>query len=188
LLGPATSIYPQTKMDEARMVALVKKIRGRAHHREQRRGLGSERSPEWCRRRPRCWRESRRARRSAVETIVWHKPVAFFSQSGRLEVSRRRPSVDQTRLHEGSSVLQGPGAGGRMSLAERSPACLPRISGTQSADVVSRHMCAKFGVEESASPEQMVQLAEFLRRGLVAYVGNDKAKELAAECAKPAGS
>jgi hypothetical protein len=54
--------------------------------------------------------------------------------------------------------------------------------------VVSRHICAKFGVEESASAAQMDQLAEFLRRGLVAYVGNDKAKELAAQCAKLGGA
>ena len=44
---------------------------------------------------------------SAIETIVWHNPVTFFSQSGRLEGVAERPSVDQTRLHEGSSVLRG---------------------------------------------------------------------------------
>ena len=75
-----------------------------------------------------------------------------------------------------------------MSLADRIARVLAPHLGAQSADVVSRHMCAKFGVEESASPEQMVQLTEFLRRGLVAYVGNDTAKELAAECAKLGGS
>jgi len=43
-----------------------------------------------------------------------------------------------------------------MSLADRIARVLAPHLGAQSADVVSRHMCAKFGVEESASPEQMV--------------------------------
>jgi hypothetical protein len=49
---------------------------------------------------------------------------------------------------------------------------------------VARHVCAKYELSDSASPQQMEQLTEFLRRGLVAYVGADKAKELSAECAK----
>jgi hypothetical protein len=70
-----------------------------------------------------------------------------------------------------------------MSLSSRIAAVLAPHLGAQSADVVSRHICAKFGVEDTASTEQMAQLSEFLRRGLVAYVGNDKARELAAQCA-----
>jgi hypothetical protein len=42
-----------------------------------------------------------------IETVVWKNPVAFFAQSGRLEDVAERPAVDQTRLHEGSSVLRG---------------------------------------------------------------------------------
>jgi hypothetical protein len=75
-----------------------------------------------------------------------------------------------------------------MSLSERIAAVLAPHLGVQSADVVSRHICAKFGVDERASPEQMEKLTEFLRRGLVAYVGNDKARELAGQCAKLSGS
>jgi hypothetical protein len=43
-----------------------------------------------------------------VETIVWSNPVAFFSQSGRLELPETdaRP-IDQSLLFEGNSVLRG---------------------------------------------------------------------------------
>ncbi len=75
-----------------------------------------------------------------------------------------------------------------MSLATRIAAVLAPHLGAQSADVVSRHICAKFGVEETVSASQMEQVTEFLRRGLVAYVGNEKAKELAAQCATLGGS
>ena len=71
-----------------------------------------------------------------------------------------------------------------MSLSTRIAAVLAPHLGAQSADVVARHICAKFGVDETATAQQMEQLAEFLRRGLVAYVGNDQAKDLAAQCAK----
>ncbi|HEY6553337.1 MAG TPA: hypothetical protein VI669_08280 [Vicinamibacteria bacterium] len=70
-----------------------------------------------------------------------------------------------------------------MNLPTRIAAVLAPHLGAQSADVVSRHICAKFGVDETATALQMEQLTEFLRRGLVAYVGNEKARELAAQCA-----
>jgi hypothetical protein len=75
-----------------------------------------------------------------------------------------------------------------MNIPTRIAAVLAPHLGAQSADVVSRHMCAKFGVEETANAEQLERLTEFLRRGLVAYVGNEKAKELAAQCAKLGGA
>ena len=74
-----------------------------------------------------------------------------------------------------------------MTLAEKIAGVLAPHLGAQSADVVSRHMCAKFGIDEFATAPQLEQLTEFLRRGLVAYVGSDKAKELAAECARLGG-
>ena len=45
----------------------------------------------------------------AVGTIVWENPVTFFGQSGQLDVAdvAERPSIDQTRLWEGNSVLRG---------------------------------------------------------------------------------
>ncbi|MFQ5897780.1 MAG: TatD family hydrolase [Candidatus Methylomirabilia bacterium] len=103
----AHSIYPYTKMDEARMVALVKQY-------------GSERilinsASDWGVSDPlkvpktvALMRESG-VSEEAIETIVWKNPVAFFSQSGRLEVAEvaERPSIDQSHLWEGNSVLRG---------------------------------------------------------------------------------
>jgi hypothetical protein len=37
-------------------------------------------------------------------------------------------------------------------------------------------------VEDAVSTEQLSHLVDFLRRGLVAYVGTDKARELAEAC------
>jgi hypothetical protein len=46
---------------------------------------------------------------------------------------------------------------------------------------VSRHLCAKFGVtEDEKDPNRLRELQEFLRRGLVAYVGPERAETLAA--------
>ena len=99
------SIYPQTKMDEARMVALVQKY-------------GAERiivnsAADWGVSDPlkvpktaALMRESG-IPEATVEQVVWSNPVAFFGQSGRLEDVAERPAIDQTRLHEGSSVLRG---------------------------------------------------------------------------------
>lgn len=101
------SIYPKTKMDEDRMVTLVKKY-------------GSERiiinsAADWGvsdpLKVPRTAARMREAGLSAaeIEKIVWSNPVAFFSQSGQLDLSEdgRPPAVDQRKLFEGSSVLRG---------------------------------------------------------------------------------
>ncbi len=101
------SIYPNTKMDEARMVALVKQY-------------GTERitinsAADWGVSDPLKVPKTARAMQEAgipeadIETIVWRNPVAFFSQSGRLELGEDgdRPGVDQTQLWEGNSVLRG---------------------------------------------------------------------------------
>ncbi|HEV8436835.1 MAG TPA: TatD family hydrolase [Methylomirabilota bacterium] len=101
------SIYPHTKMDETRMVALVKRY-------------GPERilvnsAADWGVSDPlkvpktvALMREAGIAEDS-IETIVWRNPVAFFGQSGQLDVEEvaLRPSIDQTRLWEGNSVLRG---------------------------------------------------------------------------------
>jgi hypothetical protein len=44
-----------------------------------------------------------------IETIVWENPVAFFSQSGQLDLDEaaEKRGIDQTRLWEGNSVLRG---------------------------------------------------------------------------------
>jgi len=101
------SIYPHTKMDEARMVALVKKY-------------GTERilinsAADWgvsdALKVPKTvahMRESGVAE-SDIETIAWRNPVAFFGQSGQLDLEgvASRPGIDQSRLFEGSTVLRG---------------------------------------------------------------------------------
>ena len=59
------------------------------------------------------------------------------------------------------------------------------------ARAVALHVCAKFGAGEHAelSAEDRTRLGDFLRRGLVAYVGAEKAAQLAVACMeKPATS
>jgi predicted metal-dependent TIM-barrel fold hydrolase len=99
------SIYPETKMDEARMVQLVKRY-------------GAERiivnsAADWGVSDPLKVPKTAAAMREAgisdqqIETIVWHNPVTFFAQSGRLEGIESASSVDQRKLWEGNSVLRG---------------------------------------------------------------------------------
>jgi hypothetical protein len=44
-----------------------------------------------------------------IETVVWHNPISFFGQSGRLDLSAHgvRPRIDQRQQFEGNSVLRG---------------------------------------------------------------------------------
>ncbi|MBI3187390.1 MAG: hypothetical protein HYZ31_05965 [Gammaproteobacteria bacterium] len=46
---------------------------------------------------------------SAIETIVWHNPLTFFAQSGRLDITDAEDYllVDQRQNWEGNSVLRG---------------------------------------------------------------------------------
>jgi predicted metal-dependent TIM-barrel fold hydrolase len=98
------SIYPQTKMDEGRMVTLVQKY-------------GSDRiivnsAADWGVSDPLKVPKTATALGQAgvsdadIETIVWHNPVRFFAQSGRLDLEDA-PKVDQRQLWEGNSVLRG---------------------------------------------------------------------------------
>jgi predicted metal-dependent TIM-barrel fold hydrolase len=97
------TIYPATKMDEQRMAALVKKY-------------GPDRllinsSADWgvsdALKVPKTVAVMREhgISDSAIEQIVWDNPVAFFSQSGRLDLARTK--IDQSQLFEGNSVLRG---------------------------------------------------------------------------------
>jgi len=101
------SIYPNTKMDETRMVALVKRF-------------GAERiiinsAADWGISDPLKVPKTVDAMRQAgisdstIQKIVWDNPVSFFSQSGRLELDNfeQRPSIDQTKSFDGNSVLRG---------------------------------------------------------------------------------
>jgi predicted metal-dependent TIM-barrel fold hydrolase len=101
------SIYPDTKMDEQRMVALIRRY-------------GPERilvnsAADWGVSDP-----LKVAKTAAllVETgvgadvitqVLWNNPVTFFAQSGRLDLAAvaARPRVDQSELWEGNSVLRG---------------------------------------------------------------------------------
>jgi predicted metal-dependent TIM-barrel fold hydrolase len=98
------SIYPQTKMDEARMVALVQR-------------WGAERiivnsAADWGISDPLKVPKTAAAMAAAgipeasVARIVWQNPVAFFGQSGRLAIDAET-RVDQRALWEGNSVLRG---------------------------------------------------------------------------------
>lgn len=101
------SIYPETKMDEARMVALVKQY-------------GAERiiinsAADWGVSDPLKVPKTAQAMRDAgiaealIRTIVWDNPLAFFAQSGRLDQEEAVADVriDQRQAFEGNSVLRG---------------------------------------------------------------------------------
>jgi len=100
------SIYPDTKMTEDRMVALLQTY-------------GTERiiinsAADWGKSDPLKVPKTADAMRAAgmseadVETVAWSNPIAFFSQSGRLELPQHDTSpVDQSLLFEGNSVLRG---------------------------------------------------------------------------------
>jgi predicted metal-dependent TIM-barrel fold hydrolase len=101
------SIYPKTKMDEPRMVALVKEY-------------GAERilvnsAADWGVSDPLKVPKTAMALREAgvqdsqIETICWKNPVNFFAQSGRFDADalEQELSVDQTQLFHGNSVLRG---------------------------------------------------------------------------------
>ncbi len=101
------SIYPKTKMDEPRMVELVKRY-------------GSERilvnsAADWGISDPLKVPKTRDAMRAAgiadatLARIFWDNPIAFFAQSGRFDRAEleRGLAIDQRQLHEGNSVLRG---------------------------------------------------------------------------------
>jgi predicted metal-dependent TIM-barrel fold hydrolase len=99
------SIYPETKMSEERMVALVKQY-----------GTGRiiiNSAADWGKSDPLKVPKTASAMRSAgiseadIETIVWGNPVEFFSQGGRLAAEDLQVRFDQSELFEGNSVLRG---------------------------------------------------------------------------------
>jgi predicted metal-dependent TIM-barrel fold hydrolase len=102
------SIYPHTKMDETRMVALVKQ------HGAGRIIINS--AADWGVSDPLKVPKTVQALLAAgvaeddVETIAWKNPVRFFAQSGRLDLGEgviAPARVDQRALWEGNSVLRG---------------------------------------------------------------------------------
>jgi len=100
------SIYPDTKMDELRMVALVKKY-------------GSDRilinsAADWGvsdpLKVPKTVAEMRKAGIADrdIQKIAWTNPIAFFGQTGRIDHAELDGAhYDQSELWEGNSVLRG---------------------------------------------------------------------------------
>ncbi|MQY36836.1 hypothetical protein SRB17_48380 [Streptomyces sp. RB17] len=98
------SIYPDTKMDERRMVAVLREF-------------GTERilvnsAADWGRSDPLKTRKTGDAMLAAgfcdddVDQVLWRNPVAFYGQSGKLEpADSGAPGADAT--YEGNSVLRG---------------------------------------------------------------------------------
>jgi hypothetical protein len=101
------SIYPFTKMDEPRMVALVKRY-GAARILINSAADWGVSDPLKVPKTAALMRESGISE-ADIERIVWQNPVAFFSQSGRLDLdpAADSPAIDQTQLWEGNSVLRG---------------------------------------------------------------------------------
>lgn len=104
------SIYPNTKMDEARMAALVQKY-------------GAERilinsAADWGVSDPLKVPKTAAHLIAAgiaaadIERIVWANPIAFFGQTGRIDRAELAgaASIDQRQLWEGNSVLRGQAA------------------------------------------------------------------------------
>ena len=96
------SIYPDTKMDPARMVRILQR------HGTARLLVNS--AADWGRSDPLKTREVGEAMRAAdftedqVDEVLWRNPVAFYGQSGRLELDAPPP---QSATHEGNSILRG---------------------------------------------------------------------------------
>lgn len=95
------SVYPDTKMDERRMVAVLRRY-------------GTDRvlvnsAADWGRSDPLKTRKVGEAMLSAgfgeddVDRVLWRNPVAFYGLSGRLALEPAKPGP----LHEGNSILRG---------------------------------------------------------------------------------
>jgi hypothetical protein len=91
-----------------------------------------------------------------------------------------------TRTVLRSALAVGPGLdralGFMTSLAGNIASVLAPHLGAHSADAVARHICAKYAIEDEADREKLEKLRDFLRRGLVVYVGVEKAEEVAQRC------
>ena len=100
------SIYPNTKMSEERMVALLKQY-----------GLEKmvvNSAADWGQSDPLKVPKTGQAMREAgfseaeIEQVLFVNPITFFAQSGRISIEAVTPApVDQSRLWEENSVLRG---------------------------------------------------------------------------------
>ncbi|MFD4628773.1 TatD family hydrolase [Streptomyces sp. NPDC058284] len=96
------SVYPDTKMDEERMVAIL-------------RDIGPDQvlinsAADWGKSDPLKTRKVADTMLAAgydeddVDLVLWRNPVAFYSLSGRLQLDAREPDA---ATHEGNSILRG---------------------------------------------------------------------------------
>jgi predicted metal-dependent TIM-barrel fold hydrolase len=99
------SIYPDTKMDPDRMVAIL-----------QRRGLDRvlvNSAADWGRSDPLTTAATGRAMLEAgfseddVDKVLWRNPVEFYAQSGRLLLDGVDADADASATFEGNSLLRG---------------------------------------------------------------------------------
>ncbi|TDC44310.1 TatD family hydrolase [Micromonospora sp. KC213] len=96
------SVYPDTKMSPERMVEIL-----RVHGLER---MLVNSAADWGRSDPLLTRRTGEAMLAAgftdddVDTVLWHNPVTFFGQSGRLDLTDLRGG-DPT--YEGNSILRG---------------------------------------------------------------------------------
>ncbi|MGY1579534.1 TatD family hydrolase [Streptomyces sp. MN13] len=99
------SIYPETKMDEHRMVAVLEEY-------------GTDRilvnsAADWGRSDPLKTHRVGLAMLAAgfgeadVDRVLWRNPVEFYGQSGRLILDAERDDGSGAALYEGNSVLRG---------------------------------------------------------------------------------
>ena len=99
------SIYPDTKMDEARMVAILQK------YGTDRMILNS--ACDWGRSDPlkvpktALLMRRRGFSEAEIEKVVWHNPVRFFAQSGRLDLAELEKPVEPASQYQGNSILRG---------------------------------------------------------------------------------
>lgn len=104
------SIYPDTKMDEHRMVAILQ--------RRVEMGRGLDRvlvnsAADWGRSDPLKTAKTGAAMLEAgftaddVDRVLWRNPVEFFGQSGRLLLTEDDAPGDATATFEGNSILRG---------------------------------------------------------------------------------
>ena len=99
------SIYPDTKMDEARMVAVLQK------YGTDRMILNS--ACDWGKSDPlKVPKTALLMRRKGfserdVHKVVWENPVNFFAQSGRLDLAELDKPVEPPSQFQGNSILRG---------------------------------------------------------------------------------
>jgi predicted metal-dependent TIM-barrel fold hydrolase len=98
------SIYPDTKMDEERMVRIL------AEYGTDRILVNS--AADWGRSDPLKTAKTGKAMLAAgfteddVDKVLWRNPVAFYGQSGRLDLGGPDPA-EPTATYAGNSVLRG---------------------------------------------------------------------------------